>query len=810
MDIWIRWIAKLRWVVVAAWLAAGSLAIIALPNLQDVLRTSEQKFLPAEAGSVQATHLLQNITPNDRSLSSAVIVFSRSEGLTRTDQEWIDGLMDRIDSEREEIGVTSVVSAGTQPEIADRLLSKDGSTRIAIVNLPHADFDEATKTTLGRLKELLKDAPEGSSALLTGSAPLSQDFQQSAESGLRRTEMLTVGFVVLILLFLFRSPIAAVIPLLTIGTSFVLARGIVGICAQFGVPVSHFSESFLIAVLFGAGTDYCILLILRYREELSAGNPRDRIAALSRTMSGVGATIVYSAATVFAAFLLLGLAEFGLYRSAVGVAVGMLVTVAAALTLAPALLLVFGKAAFWPDSGAAGSQRRLSRLWETFASLARKRSVAVLLAAVIGLTPLTLLYEGKRSFDDISEINPNLPSVSGFRQAEKAFGAGELFPVTIVVTAKQSMRTTSGLAALEQASTDLTRLDDVREVRSAVRPLGRKPDELTVPGQLRKPNVAELIQTIVGEQESLIDGLKTIALSSAPLSQGLLGIASSVKQLQSGLSQLIVSQLGGLKRLNDSSGERHHAASERALDYYISPDGRTAKIELILDSNPYSDRALDTVPLIMEKLQHSLNATWLEDPQAYAAGISAKYGELRDISLRDFVRTGVWVLIGIALLLMLLLRSFVAPLYVLLSLGLNYLITMGILEFLFVKGLGYDGLSWTVSFFVFIIIVALGVDYGIFLMARFKEEYRPGQAAAAMTTAMRSTGGVIGSSAVIMGGTFGALAFSGVDTLAQIGVGALIGLLLYATLFMGLIVPACACLLGDANWRPFHRVRNPR
>ena len=189
----------------------------------------------------------------------------------------------------------------------------------------------------------------------------------------------------------------------------------------------------------------------------------------------------------------------------------------------------------------------------------------------------------------------------------------------------------------------------------------------------------------------------------------------------------------------------------------------------------------------------------------YASGTSARYNELREISLDDFVRTGALVLAGIALVLILLLRSVLAPLYVLASLGFNYLVTMGIVEFLFVRVPGYPGLSWSVSFFIFLIIVALGVDYSIFLMARFKEEYRAGGVKAAMTKAMRTTGTVIVSAAVIMGETFGALGFSGVLTLVQIGVATLLGLPIYALIFMALVVPSFSFLSGEANWWPFRR-----
>lgn len=800
MENWIRTIAKLRWAVLAAWLTAALLSLFALPDLQTILRHSEQRFLPDEANSVQATNLLHDIDPDNRSLSGAVLVFSRDEGLRESDNDWLNRTLREIDSRKAELNVAGVVSSLTQPELAERLLSRDGTTRIALINLPSADFEDVTQATLGQLKSLLAAAPEGSRALLTGSAPLSQDFQKSAESGLRRTELVTIGLVLAILLLLFRSPVTPILPLATIGISFAVSEGVLGAFAQWGVPVSHFTESFLIAVLFGAGTDYCILLIQRYKEELQAGRGAegDRVEALVRTMSGVGGTILYAASTVFAAFLLLGFAEFGLYRSAVGVSLGVLITVAAALTLAPSLLLIFGPAAFWPARRAPSG--RPSPLWSKLAAISAKKATLVLIASVICLAPLALLFQGKRTFDDLSEIDPKLDSVIGFRQAEKAFSAGEVFPVTIAVTAKQSMRTTSGLAALEQVSAELDALPYVGEVRSAVRPLGKKPEQLTVPGQLKGPNVGEIIRSLTGDQQTLMAGLREIAMHSAPLSQGMLGILSSVRQLQEGLGQLLLSQLGSWNRLAKGNplqeGSPESGSREQALNYYISPDGRTAKFELLLAPHPYSDEAMDAMPELTRFVRESMDRTWLEEPQAFVTGVSAKYGELRDISWRDFARTGLLVLAGIAAVLAILLRSFAQPVCILLSLGLNYLVTMGILEFIFVRVLGYDGLSWTVSFFVFIIIVALGVDYGIFLMARFKEETRRAPASEAMTAALKTTGGIIRSAAAIMAGTFGALIFSGLDTLVQIGAGALIGLLLYATLFMGFVVPAMIHLFG--------------
>jgi RND superfamily putative drug exporter len=949
MEKWIRWTSKLRWAILALWVALAAGSALALPDLQAIVKKTEQKFLPSDSEAIEAGKLLNRINPEENAASSAVIVLSRDGGLKEGDTAWLNDLLNRIERDKTSLGITSVLSSRTQPEMKDRFLSQDGTTALAMVNLPKSDLDDATYETLAQLQELLKQSPPGTRAELTGSAPIMQDFQQSSEDGLRKTELLTVALVLVILLVVFRSPVAPLIPLATIGISLVISRGIIAAATDWGLPVSNFTESFLIAVLFGAGTDYCILLIQRFREELSKDG--DRLAAMSRTMKGVGKTIAFAASTVFAAFFLIGFARFGLYQSAAGVAIGVAVTLGAGMTLAPALLLLLGRAAYWPIKIGAGHGHKESRLWGAAGALSARRAGLVILVAVVALAPVTLLFKGERSFDDVAEIDPGLGSVVGFRQVEKAFGSGEVFPVSVAITSSSSMRNPSALAALEQASADVLKVPGVKEVRNAVRPLGEQLTELTVPDQLGKAadaigklregvdqvaagledagkqidggrqDVGQLtdglkemaskteearqgvgqlqagaqssadgasqlaaglrqsgeaaaslksdidrliaahpelandpnVQAIAAKQQALAKGLSSLAAGAVPLSQGLGGMVPALRQLGEGLSQLAHGQLqaadgvtslqDGLNRLKDGlkqgtdglsqvsdglgqvkSAQETIAAGSRsqiggwaipeealsdgdfrqALDYYVSEDGKIAKFDIILSSNPYSAEAMKTVGQATAALRQSLAASAIPDAKAYASGTTALNNELSDISYQDFIRTGFFVLAGIALVLMLLLRSVLAPLYVLLSLGFNYLITMGMEEFLFVKLLGYPGLSWNVSFFVFLIIVALGVDYSIFLMARFKEEHQTGASVkAAMTRAMQTTGGVIVSAAVIMGGTFGALGFSGVVTLVQIGVATLIGLLLYAVIFMALVIPSFANLIGEANWWPF-------
>lgn len=946
----VRGLARTKWIVLIAWIAITAVSILALPDLQTIVRETEQKFVPSDSESVVAKEMMERIDPEQTTKSNAIIVYSRAQGITEQDQQWLQEKAKTLQNLKGDDSIKSVQSAYEMPEMSSKFRSADGTTELIIVGFQRAENDTVTQEAVDALEESLSGAPEGSSVALTGSAPISKDFQKSSEEGLKKTELLTVGLVLVILLIVFRSPIAPFVPLLTIGLSLVITRGLVALATEYGMPVSSFTESFLIAVLFGAGTDYCILLIQRYREELRVDN--DRVEALVRTMRTVGKTVVFSASTVFVAFFLIGFAQFGLYQSAVGVSIGVVVTLIAGLTLTPALLLILGQAAFWPSKVNSGQGHGDSKLWSAMASLASRRPVAVLLVTVILLAPLTLLFEGKRSFDDIAEIDPGHGSVQGFRQVERSFGSGEVFPVSIALTSSDSMRTPEALAALEYASASVARIDGVKEVRSVVRPLGEQLNELTVQDQLTKTSAAleemqsgvdkvaaglstasgeiatgqgdidkltsglqemssktkdaknglhqihgglvsaakgtdkivggltqssnvaasmaadlqgllkahpELmndknVQMLLGKQQGLTKGLSELKKGSAAvqsgfkklnpsldkvadglgqLAEGQTHAADGAKQLKGGLNELTGGLQDGAKGLTDiSSGltqvtDAQKAIADKggnqipgwympeeaisspefqqALDFYMSKDGMTTKLEVVLDVNPYSGDALVTVDRIRDTLRQTLSGTAIADPQVLLAGTSAQISELKDISQNDFTRTGTLVLIGIFIVLMILLRSILAPLYVLLSLGFNYLVTMGIVEFIFVDLLGEPGLSWSASFFVFLIIVALGVDYSIFLMARFKEEYRPGGIAYAMSRAMTTTGGVIISAAVIMGGTFAALMMSGVNTLLQIGAGIVIGLILYSTVFMGLVVPALANLIGEANWWPFRK-----
>ncbi|MGZ4107889.1 MAG: MMPL family transporter, partial [Tumebacillaceae bacterium] len=554
IEKWIRGLARARWFVVLLWVALTVGSVFALPNLTEIAKQTDTKFIPSDFDSVQANDLLSKISVDDKSKSNAILVLHRDGGLQEADNQWMENKVKELTRDKDALGILTVQSAYDNPNLKDTFQSKDKTTEIAAIGLPKADASGVTQDSVDQIRKRITGAPSGTETSLTGSAPINKDYTATSEEGLKKTEVLTVVLVLVILLGVFRSPIAPLIPLVTIAMSFLFARGFVAWGTYFGLPVSSFTETFLVAVLFGAGTDYCILMIHRFREEL--GNGLERVDAMIRTMQTVGKTVVFSASTVLIAFFLLGFAKFGLYQSAVGVSIGMLMTLLAGLTLAPALMLILGPKLFWPFKIKPGHAHGDSKFWGMLAGLVSRRPLAVLLITVLVMSPLMLLFKGERSFDNLTEIDPTISSVQGFRTVQKAFSDGEIMPITFTLSSTNSMRTTEGLAALEKASAAAAQLQNVSAVRSAARPLGKQLEELTIPKILDKTTdgigqaklgvtqVSDGLGTLQSKMQEGVSGvgqihtgLDTIASKQREVATGTAQMAQGTSQIAAGLSQ---------------------------------------------------------------------------------------------------------------------------------------------------------------------------------------------------------------------------------------------------------------------------------
>lgn len=335
--------------------------------------------------------------------------------------------------------------------------------------------------------------------------------------------------------------------------------------------------------------------------------------------------------------------------------------------------------------------------------------------------------------------------------------------------------------------------------------------------------------------DSAADGQGTIIKKLPAVSSGLGEVNSGQQQLLDGFSQLggqfgqltdgLGQSVNGLTQIHDGFTEAEGFLSELAkskedtgifipdeiledkqfaqvLDTYLSPDRKIAKIDVIFSENPYSTEAINQVGELEAAVERAVKDTKLENAKVKVAGVTSMNHDLGTMSDQDFSRTVVFMLVGIFIVLVILFRSLIMPIYIVASLLLTYFTTMGITEAIFVNLLGYEGLTWAVPFFSFVILMALGVDYSIFLMGRFNE-YRGEPVDKAMILAMGSMGSVIISAVIILGGTFAAMLPSGVLSLLQIATVVISGLVLYSVVMLPLFIPVVVKIFGKANWWPF-------
>jgi RND superfamily putative drug exporter len=238
------------------------------------------------------------------------------------------------------------------------------------------------------------------------------------------------------------------------------------------------------------------------------------------------------------------------------------------------------------------------------------------------------------------------------------------------------------------------------------------------------------------------------------------------------------------------------------LDTFFSEDRRATRMYIVLDAYPHSDAALTAVVEARDALERSLGDTALNQSEAVIGGTSAELSDVRQILDEDFIKVLAVVIAAIFVVLALLLRSLIAPLYLLVTVLLSYGTTLGIVSWIFQGIMGQDGISFMIPIIVFVLLVALGSDYNIFLMSRVREESATQPTRDGARLAAIATGGVITACGIILAGTFGALLFTPIRTMMQIGAAVAIGVLIDTFLVRALLVPGIASLLGRWNWWP--------
>ncbi len=873
----LRWfVSRYPGRIVLAWLALAALGIAGelagwLPNLTRLAAEGQARLLPEDAESVQAARLIHDVWPEQWYEALAVAVLHRPDGLTDADARYAETLSRRIrSSEDRPTPILRVLGPGSQREIAERLVSPDRTTRLVLVPMSTSFVAPITHETVTWLRALTDGpaaalpAPEGLEVAWSGDAVIGKSYMGDVQTSLDRAAIITVFLLLGVLLAVYRSFLLAMAPLMTIGVGLILSRLVLGIMAQAGWEVSPLVELFLVVILFGCGTDFCLLISWRFGEHWNSANPA---AAMRTALRHATEPLLTSAGTVIVGLLLMGTTRFKLFSSTgPSVALGLAITLVACLTLTPALLVLLAR---YRPKAFRGLTRPPSGVWDEVGRLVLRRPVVAWLGTIALMLPPTILGFSADFVQDLfTEMPADTPSVKSFRLIAAKFGPGSVAPLTLVVRSDTDLSDSEGLALIDDLSGLLRRMRRLSEIRSATQPLGSpeplQPARLAsrleevnkgftrmiagaqrlhhglIEGaaklrtalQLKELTGVDLMGSAKESRESLLKGLTQasgamLGLSRAPstadapptstgdappkdprevmldqLSQAADGaeqIAQGARRAQDVVSEILRDPVGrrALDRLLITRETvREHPELRRSFAAYLSSDGHLARFDLTQSDRIFSTEALQQVRALRDRVHNFLEEQDEVPIQGIAiTGANAESADVWTLTRRDQYQTWVVVPLGVFLILLLTLRDPWACANLVLTMVLTYAFALGVTHLVFVTWLGAEGLDWKVPLFLFVLLVAVGVDYNIFLMTRLQQEARALGLKAGINRAVAQTGGLISSAAAITAASFASFLFSPLASLQQLGFALVVGITIDALLVRPVLVPCGHWLL---------------
>jgi RND superfamily putative drug exporter len=703
-----------KWLVIGAWLALALALAPLQPDLQSRAADESDTFTVRGSESAEAKQLIDRQFRSGSEMA-AVIAYFRDGGLTADDRRRMEadafalcrsGAIPSLSR----VGTPYLLACGKTDPLdlspgPALLLSDDGSVALAAA-LMSEDTTPVAESAVAAIRAVVPP-PHGDStglrAYVTGEAGFEAD-RSAAVEGIDQTLLAVTAAVLLVLLLaIYRSPLVALVPMVVVVLAYLVAAGATdGLAAAELTTISGQTTAILIVLMFGAGTDYCLLIVARFRDELR--QTADVHEAMARAAQRSGPAILSAGAIVVVAMLTLGLADFNATREMGPIlALGVAIMVAAGLTLLPAILAALGRRSFWPAVPRPEPERPpASRLWSSVARLVGRRPAVTAAAVTLCLLAGALGTLGGRaplSFSDMFRDPPE--SVRGEQLIAEHFIPGRAAPIRIV--------------------TDFEAGEDV-----------------------------------------------TAALTR--------GTDTPVQEMY----------------LMAGSADGAQPGSARG-----SPGSKLALAEAYLRMDPFSTEATDAIPELRARARAAAPGA-----RVLLGGEAAEAYDTRKALAADTLLI-VPISLGLILLILaLLLRAVVMPVYVVGTVILSFGFALGTSSLIFTHLFGQPASDPSLPVFAFIFLVALGVDYNVFLLARIREERERGATEGAVTAALERTGGVITSAGLVLAATFGVLMALPLEGLFQIGFVVALGLLADTFLVRALLVPAIAVLLGERNWWP--------
>ncbi len=745
--------------VIAAWVVVGAIVIVTAPPLAEVTTNNQADFLPGDSESLRALELVSEKYPRGQGVP-AIVVFHRPEGLSDADLAAVAGVDAALQADGAPDDIETVLSLSGSPEAASALLAPDGTTVTTIVMITGSPAEARFGEVVTWIREQAQTGVEdvGLTVALTGPAGIVSDAVEVFGTFDFRVTLVTALLVLVLLLLIYRSPALALLPLAGVGLTLLVAQSLAATLADnLGLSLNGQVTALMSVLMFGAGTDFTLFIVARYREELR--RQPDRWQAMQESLRRIGPAIASSGGTTIAAMLALLLATFGSFQAMGPVlAMAIFLMLIAGLTLIPALTVLLGRAAFWPGRmHVTGTEH--SRIWSRVAKLVTRRPVATF---TVTLVLLVVFAAGapslKPNFSFIDGFPDSAESKIGAQIMDDSFGAGELAPTNIYVNTPD---VDASLVDLDRLTQAVAAVPGVVRVSGPTRPTGDAP----------AVDAAALQAAIPQLPPALREGPP----SGAPA----MGAPADVDPRMQAVLETYF------------AGRR-----------FVSPDGTTARLDVVMADHPYEIPAIDRIVDIRAVASSAVNGTSLDGAEIVVGGPTALQTDARDAVNRDMAVIGPVVVILIWVILLLLLRSVVAASYLLGSVLLSFLSAVGLSVVIFQNIMGHPGVGYQNPVWMFIFLAALGADYNILIISRVREEIQARGLVEGVRVAVAQTGGVITSAGLILAGTFSVLTTFPLRDIYQLGFAVMLGVLMDTFIVRALFVPSIVLLLGRWNWWP--------
>lgn len=684
---------------VIGWIIMIGVFAALAPTIDDVL-TKGNNNAGADAASTQAAQLIEMNFPDADAVPAILTVRGGDANVSK--------VLAAVDSVRENVDRfgPSISAACKRPSPtcvpASTTEMTSGDTNLVVIPVTGDPTTTEYRDDIKTLRAELAHAfgvedltPDAASVHVTGPVGIVTDTVNVFAGGDKILLLATMLLVLVILLAVYRAPLMALLPLFAVGMAMRLAQTGGALLADAGIiNISSQTASIMTVLLFGVGTDYALIINARWREHLRDTN--DPARAMIVAMGHVLPVLLSSAGTIVAAMLALltttspTLQGFGPY-----LAIGVVSAMIAALTLLPALMVLAGRVALWPNKPELGHD---SKIWTKVADLVTTKPKAILAGTAALMVVLALgLLNYSVSYNLMSGFRIATDSAAGQKVIAQDFGEGEIAPSTMIVTGP--------------------------------------------------------------------------------------GADAAAKAIAEQLPQQL-------------PGDVTRAAFSPRKD--VTEDGSAARVDVVLNADPYSTTAFDMLDRATEQAGEIAGS----EVRVASAGETATARDSAAEVTHDFTLLVPLIFLVIALILGLLLRSWLAPIYLIATLGLSFAATLGLVAFITLTVQGDTGFGSYVPVYVLVFLTALGVDYTIFVMARLREEMRDKTMAEAMRRAIIATGGVVSSAGLILAATFAVLMTQPIRELYQFGMAMMLGILIDTFIIRPLMVPAIVTLLGDRALLP--------